>query len=1077
MRVFPLLWLFLGLAAWCQDSRPGYPAKVNPALGSDLRPLLDLCGDWEFAMDAGGVGERERWYVPEAVWPETRALPVPGCWEAQGVGGPGPSHPTTPESSHRRLSGSYVGAAWYRKRVVVPADWRDSVIWLKVGGVNAQGWFWVNGHFVAHLDSYCGSYRYDISDLVTPAGEATVVARVRNDVPSRKGVFNWMHRFGGLYRGVELEATGDPFLETAHTVVDATHAGVFWHVRVRALRQGGEGRLHFAAESGGRTAGRTSARLRIAPGQVVEVSAFMPLEPFQFWSPEFPHLYHGRASLELEGAVRDAHSHRFGLKTWEARGSDFYLNGARYHLRGYGDDFVYPLTLVSPASRSEHARRFQIARQYGFNYVRLHTHCELPEYFEAADEVGMMIQPELPYYGARPSAGAREYFMPEADLRELIEHYRDHVSLAVYCAGNEGWMGSPTDEHLFRLGRELDPTRLFLHQDGGRNTPDNSDFDTLFEWDARLDSATFEPARPVVLHEYLNLALAEDARLAPRYVGALLPAVTRQAFEDDLAAQGLDPDWGYRCLDAGYRLQSFWQKQGMEKARRDPRLDGQIFWTITDVGAPFSCQGLLNQFWEPKHSAPEFFRAFNAPTVLLARLDRDPPIYAGGERMEIAWILSHFEKTAERRARLAWRLRGETGELRTGHADALPLEVGITTVHRSTCLVPAVERPVRARLEGLLSPRTAPPGGGWSNAWDVWILPATRTTLGHGSDLAAGPELRRRLLSRYPALAPAELVGGRTAPLLFSRRFGPAERAALAEGRTVLLLSLRGWPAVRSGVQPGWWMIRGQAGTALARHPAFGDFPHDGWLSPLFFRMVDRAVRREGVFQEVEPLMLGHGRYGYLLYAFQVRVGRGRLLATGLDLLSGLPEADALLSRLVDYARAPLPPDLPRVALEALPDMEVFNGLDTVDEDSVWEQSYDSFLGRGRIHLARAADGRGRVRWWSEAVPARLAPADSHVFRFAAGTGYASQPDATFTLWLDGKPLVDFGVALEDASWRGREAGVVLRYDVRQRNEEDSSGVMELTVPSRWVRSGERGLFEVRSQAADSRRWFALYDF
>ncbi len=62
---------------------------------------------------------------------------------------------------------------------------------------------------------------------------------------------------------------------------------------------------------------------------------------------------------------------------------------------------------------------------------------------------------------------------------------------------------------------------------------------------------------------------------------------------------------------------------------------------------------------------------------------------------------------------------------------------------------------------------------------------------------------------------------------------------ALDEGKNVLLVKLAG-PA--PGVTLGCWAMGGQRGTAIARHPAFGSFPHDGFLNPLVFRMVRNAV-------------------------------------------------------------------------------------------------------------------------------------------------------------------------------------------------------------------------------------------
>ena len=47
-----------------------------------------------------------------------------------------------------------------------------------------------------------------------------MAVRVRNDVPSRKGLMSWIHRFGGLYRSVELDATSSMCIDDAYVVGD-----------------------------------------------------------------------------------------------------------------------------------------------------------------------------------------------------------------------------------------------------------------------------------------------------------------------------------------------------------------------------------------------------------------------------------------------------------------------------------------------------------------------------------------------------------------------------------------------------------------------------------------------------------------------------------------------------------------------------------------------------------------------------------------------------------------------------------------------------------------------------------------
>jgi len=655
-----LLLAFGSAAAAELEGRPPIPCVVNAVFPSQLSEVLRLDGAWEFVTDPEKRGETEKWFELEQAWPGRTNIVVPGCWEAQEIGGVGRSLNTTPELVPATLRGSYVGAAWYRKRVRIPNGWATKEVWLKIGGVNSQGWFYVNGKYVGHLHSFCGTYKFKVTDLVRPGQEATVVALVRNDVPSAKGLMNWVHRFGGLYRGVELEAT--PGL-----LIDDLYAEPLFDrrsVRVHAILRNGEPARTptdcavevQASTLAGRRAGSAQVRVDFAGKETTEVVVDVPVSPFNAWSPEQPSLY--RADVFLTQGGRKVHHlpQRFGLRKWEVRGADLYLNNRRFFVRGFGDDYIYPLTLCSPASRETHLQHLQLARQYGFNFVRHHTHCELPEFFEAAEEAGIMVQPEMPYYGPAASGG-KEVYRPQQDAEELVRHYRRYVSLANYCTGNEGQLTPPLDVELFQFFRQTDPTRVAIHQDGGVNTPQNSQYG-FFSWlgdigtvhdptrpDARTVAApgviSMDYSRPLVIHEYLNLATDEDPRLSESYKGAVLPPRPLEGYVQELAKAGLPRAWGDQCLDAAKRQQSLWQKVGVEGTRRDERLDGMIFWTIVDVGYP-TAQGLFNQFWVPKHSAPEFFRQFNSPAVVLAEFSPKHRILSEGDNLEVKWFVSNY---------------------------------------------------------------------------------------------------------------------------------------------------------------------------------------------------------------------------------------------------------------------------------------------------------------------------------------------------------------------------------------------------------------------------------------------------
>ena len=130
-----------------------------------------------------------------------------------------------------------------------------------------------------------------------------------------------------------------------------------------------------------------------APETVVAVLIANP----KLWSPNSPHLYTARINLLADGATLDQRLVRFGMREFKVAGGKFLLNGKPIFLRGYGDDCIFPNTICPPADKDELRARLALAREYGFNFVRHHSWTPPEAYLDAADELGMMLQPEFPF--------------------------------------------------------------------------------------------------------------------------------------------------------------------------------------------------------------------------------------------------------------------------------------------------------------------------------------------------------------------------------------------------------------------------------------------------------------------------------------------------------------------------------------------------------------------------------------------------------------------------------------------------------------------------------------------------------
>ncbi len=991
------------LAGEEKKDREATAAVVHAAVRSDLRPTLSLDGSWEFCTDPKLEGESQAWFQQGKPLPNARQLQVPGCWEAQGIGEPALSQAGNKlvyEPVNVKLKHAYMGAAWYKKEFVVPQDWAGKQIWLKIGGVNSQGWFWVNGHYVGRDWSYCGARKYNVTDLVTPGQKATMAVLARNDVPSRRGESNCVRMYGGVFRSVELEATPAVAIDNAYVepLFDQKKARVHVMLRNAASVVSGDKfvlQVKIAAVSDGQAAGEAAATVAFSEGRTAELTVDVGLDSFKPWSPESPTLYRAEMVLKQGEKPIDGWVERFGMKKFEVRGGDYYLNNVRYYLRNCGDDHVYPETVCSPASREEHVKHLRMMKDYGFNYIRLHTHCEVPEYFEAADEVGLLVQPELPYYGKfneqRPySHLSGAPLTPKEDLRELVAHMRRYTSLAIYCGGNEGHSPTPLNQELYKLAKSLDPSRPWLNMDGAQNnTKENSEVNHGgYGWEyAPLKENTW----PFVRHEYMSFGINEDPRLEAKYSGAFAPNMKLQDTKRMVTEQlGLDWHWAEACLDAGHRLQGIWHKIGLEAARIDPFLDGFSCWLMVDLSPSTQC-GVLDMFWGKKWSTPEYFRQFNAPTVVLAKtvsaaspemLGLNPAtlIYTAGDALELDWVVSHFQPEPLKNATLAWRIVDGGKTLAEGKIEKIDVAAGtVPTVGRSRITMPSVGKAVQCRFVVELDAAKS------QNSWDLWIFPKFTPKPESGKGMAASAGVFDLLMPRYPGLAKLGTAEGNAAAIVVARDFCEAGVLdALRQGKSVVCLYLPGYNLLRPGTGLAAWQISNQTGTAIAAHPAFGDFPNRGYLDQGWFRLVDKAEKLDPghKFRTVEPLMIGIGRetgyafgtlgypLGFNLYAFQARAGQGKLLATGLNLGNDTPEARYLLDQFIRYARSEkFNPQgtfdlaqLEQQAKQIREFRESLNGWATTVQASEKTDWY-SFLGTAPMCVARQSNGNSSVSW------------------------------------------------------------------------------------------------------------------
>ncbi len=498
---------------------PAAPARVAPAAMQPAPPGLDLDGSWKY-LPYDGEGNMGALDVDDAGWP---SMDLPSSWfllgrkqyppKASAMRPPfGDNAPGElwPVDVDRGLD--YSGTVWFRRRF----DWqpgRDHQVILDLDMVDYYAEVLVNGVPVGHHEGYFQHWSVDATRAVHPGSNLLAVKvsapalafdmsqqyaiswpKMQNQI---KGIFAYHdtrpgatsprgqeRSTGGILRGVALhESTGvdveeltvtplDVSAASARLVVDATLHN--WTDGPRDVTL--DGSIHpqnFEAPDsyGVHVSGKAT------PGISHLVTEIAVDHPQLWWSWDHgkPNLYELTAHLAHDGIVdRDRHA-RFGIRSitrddqWVLR-----LNGQRVYPRGTN---YISTQWLSQADRAFYARDLGLMRAAELDAVRVHAHLERPEFYDLADEMGLLVWQDFPLQWGYTDLPA---FDAEAvrQAGDMVRQYGNHPSIVLWSMHNEApyamdWMkhrnpdqNRKLDEDLAAAVRSLDPSRV-VHRDSG----------------------------------------------------------------------------------------------------------------------------------------------------------------------------------------------------------------------------------------------------------------------------------------------------------------------------------------------------------------------------------------------------------------------------------------------------------------------------------------------------------------------------------------------------------------------------------------------------------------------------------
>jgi hypothetical protein len=895
-----------------------HPLDPGKTSGSP-RSSVDLAGEWRFQLDPLDVGVLEHWYEkPEKLQSIIR---VPGSWQAQGYGEP------TENFTHH-----YVGPAWYWRDVIVPQGWAGKTVELVVGGAFLYTTAYVNGAEIGQDAALTVPYRFDVTSFIKPGGQNVICLRIANgkkiethvnlrepNFSEPTGCGNFA-RLGGLYRTVSLEAHGPASIEAVVISTTVPNRTATFRVRVRnnsgsALEAGRVEVQIFRPEES--LSLQKSQALTSLPGASPELELQLPIPNGKLWTPDEPNLYHSRVLLYDGERLMDGVEENFGIREIHIEGAKLLLNDKPFYFVGYGDDSTYVLDGIPVASKEVHLERLRIAKDFGFNGVRYHSWTPTKEFFEAADELGLLVMAELPvvYQG---------YLLPNAEflkneLIRIVETHRNHPSWMSLALGNEFNQYRIEDKEererflatireFVELGKRLDPTRLMLSNDGYWVEP--TDLTSLY--------TGYSPDVATIKHEFgVYYCSLPDIYVISRFTGVTKPGWLQNS-KKWLQSQGL-LDRYPEYLRNSWRLLNVARKSEIESLRRLEEITGYQYWLITDCTDEGTSEGAswewgwCNYFWEPKGVNPEQGREINSAMLPLIGLKvSDRTMWAEGSR-RVDVFVSNYGAGAIANGTLEWEVRSSRQRLCGGRYQVNAPLGAVTRV--GDIQIENLRAPEARELELRITVST--PSESHTNRWKLWAFP--RQGLMQNSSRPVFSLIKSDRISNYfPFIRSLgtedDLPGG----VLVTSDFSAPVVASLEKGGRVLVLAdqVRSDPQAPSTYFPP---PGGALGIKIQEHPALRGFPHDGFPDLQFYNLLEGGSQfgSEGLenptFSFV-PIISGinmsreHDKnaLGYFALLFEAMVGKGKLLLTTLNIRQNLddayPEAVYLLDRLLRYA-------------------------------------------------------------------------------------------------------------------------------------------------------------------------------
>lgn len=430
---------------------------------------------------------------------------------------------------------------WYRKKFIIPSEWKGKRILLNFEAVDHDTNVWVNDIFVGSHKGGFDRFSFDITTFLNVRGNQTIEVSVKDGTnlsPQLRGKQHFKPSgivytpVSGIWQTVWLEAvSNEAYLGEVKITTDIDKGIVkitpFGH---EALRSSYKVKASIYKNKSKIAEGSVSTN------KLIELKIREP----KLWSPDNPNIYDLKLTLtNPKGKIIDQVDSYFGMRKISLgnhKGVKYlFLNNKPLFHYGTLDQGWWPDGLLTPPSDAAMRYDIEITKAMGFNMIRKHVKIEPDRWYYHCDHLGILVWQDMPSGGkmvekingpTTNKRGDKKYYTNlqhvgrsdgdlnkninesiqfETELRKMINIHYNSPSIVVWVPFNEGW-GQYDTCRISDLVKALDSSRLVIPTSGWslRNCGDIYDIHT---YDVDLKKPPYHQDRATVIGEYGGIGL------------------------------------------------------------------------------------------------------------------------------------------------------------------------------------------------------------------------------------------------------------------------------------------------------------------------------------------------------------------------------------------------------------------------------------------------------------------------------------------------------------------------------------------------------------------------------------------